>query len=173
MNVFCYNRRDGRMPQMFWITAALHATQKTRFIYPMTRTIGHTTSKIADWPLYNGLDYSWDRNNKHMLGVFGIDIYDDFQGAYMFDRDYGMFRYADRRVVQGMKLWTFGYSPAPRTWSTRTPTEPGRISKCRAGGTSGTAITNGSGPHKVETGASGGCRWRASAASPPSRATSR
>jgi hypothetical protein len=46
-----------------------------------------------------------------MLGVFGIDIYDDFQGAYHFDLDYGVFRYADRRIVQGMKMWTFGYGP--------------------------------------------------------------
>ncbi len=46
-----------------------------------------------------------------MLGVFGIDSYDDFAGSYQFDRDYGVFRYADRRVVQGMKLWTFGYGP--------------------------------------------------------------
>ncbi|MGC2512423.1 MAG: DUF5107 domain-containing protein, partial [Acidobacteriaceae bacterium] len=33
-----------------------------------------------------------------------------YGGVYKFDEDYGMFRYADRRVVQGMKLWTFGYS---------------------------------------------------------------
>jgi tetratricopeptide (TPR) repeat protein len=110
MSVFCYNGREGRMPQMFWISSALNATEKTRYIYPMSRTIGHTTSEIADWPVYNGIDYSLDRNNKHMLGVFGIDIYGDFQGAYQFDRDYGVFRYADRRVVQGMKMWTFGYS---------------------------------------------------------------
>ena len=69
----------------------------------------HTTAEIAGWPVYNGVDYSWDQSNKHMLGVFGIDIYDNFQGAYQFDRNYGIFRYADRRIVQGMKLWTFGY----------------------------------------------------------------
>lgn len=109
IGVFCYNTRDGRMPQMFWMNAALPATPKTRFLYPMSRTVGHTTAEIADWPLYNGIDYSWDRNNKHMLGVFGIDIYDNFQGAWQFDHDYGVFRYADRRIVQGMKMWTFGY----------------------------------------------------------------
>lgn len=111
LSVFCYNRRDGRMPQMLWINASLPATEKTRFIYPMSRTVGHTTSEIADWPVYNGIDYSWDRNNRNMLGVFGIDIYDDFQGAYHFDLDYGVFRSADRRIVQGMKMWTFGYGP--------------------------------------------------------------
>ncbi len=111
MSVFCYNARDGRMPQMFWLSGSLRSTPKTRFVYPMTRTIGHTTSEIADWPVFNGTDYSFDANNKHMLGVFGIDIYDNFQGAYHEDLDYGVFRYADRRIVQGMKMWTFGDSP--------------------------------------------------------------
>ena len=109
MGVNCYNGRDSRMPQMIWLSAALPATEKTRFLYPMSRTIGHTTSEIADWPVFNGVDFSWDRNNQHMLGVFGIDIYDDYQGAYRYDDDYGVFRYADRRMVQGMKMWTFGY----------------------------------------------------------------
>ncbi|MGJ5813972.1 DUF5107 domain-containing protein [Paludibaculum fermentans] len=109
LGIRCYNGRSSRMPQMLWINTAIRATPKTRFLYPMSRTVGHTTADIADWPLYNGLDYSWDRNNTHMLGVFGIDSYDNYQGAYQFDLDYGIFRYADRRVVQGMKLWTFGY----------------------------------------------------------------
>ncbi len=116
MSVFCYNARDGRMPQMFWLSAALPATPKTRFLYPMTRTIGHTTSEIADWPVHNGVDYSWDRNNRGMLGVFGIDIYDNFQGAYHEDLDYGVFRYADRRLVQGMKMWTWGYGPNAKSY---------------------------------------------------------
>jgi tetratricopeptide (TPR) repeat protein len=111
LTVFCYNPRDYRNPYMFWISGSQRATPGTRFIYPMTRTIGHTTSEIADWPVHSGVDYSWDRNNKHMLGVFGIDIYDNFQGAYHHDLDYGVFRFADRRIVQGMKMWTFGYSP--------------------------------------------------------------
>lgn len=114
IGVFCYNTRDARMPQMLWINSAISATPETRFIYPMSRTVGHTTADIADWPVYNGVDYSLDRNNQHMLGVFGIDIYDNFQGAYQFDRDYGIFRHADRRIVQGMKMWTFGYGPAAK-----------------------------------------------------------
>lgn len=111
ISVFCYNSNGGRMPQMFWTNASFPSTEKTRYIYPMTRTVGHTTGEVSDWPLYYGMDYSWDRNNLHMLGVFGIDAYDNFAGAYQFDHDYGVFRYADRRVVQGMKMWTFGYGP--------------------------------------------------------------
>ena len=108
IDVFCDNGNDGRVPQMFWTNAGIGATEKTRFIYPMTRTVGHVTGEVADWPIYEGVDYSWYRNNQHMLGVFGIDLYDNFGGAYQFDRDYGVFRFADRRVVQGLKMWTFG-----------------------------------------------------------------
>jgi tetratricopeptide (TPR) repeat protein len=110
LSVFCYNRREVREPYMLWVNAGVPARTGSRLIYPMTRTIGHTTSEVADWPLYGGLDYSWFRNNRHMLGVFGIDIYDNFLGSYDFDLDYGTFRYADRRVVQGMKMWTWGMS---------------------------------------------------------------
>ncbi|MGH9617850.1 MAG: DUF5107 domain-containing protein, partial [Acidobacteriaceae bacterium] len=108
-DVFCYNGTDGQKPQMFWTSASLHSTPKTRFLYPMTETVGHTTGVVSPWPIYNGVDLSWDRNNKNMLGVFGIDSYDNYGGVYKFDENYGLFRYADRRVVQGMKLWTFGY----------------------------------------------------------------
>ena len=34
ISVFCYNRNDGREPQMFWTNAGFPSTQKTRYIYP-------------------------------------------------------------------------------------------------------------------------------------------
>ena len=109
ISVFCFNPNTSRMPQMFWTNAAFPTTDQTQFIYPMSRTVGHNTGEVTGWPMYQGIDYSQDKNNKNMLGVFGIDLYDNFGGAYMFDRDYGVFRYADRRVVQGMKMWTWGH----------------------------------------------------------------
>lgn len=114
VTVSCFNPHAARRPQMFWLSGAFPATPKLRYFYPMSRTIGHVSGGIADWPVHNGVDYSWDRNNVNMLGVFGIDFYDDFAGAYQFDHDYGLFRCADRRVVQGMKIWTFGYGPAAK-----------------------------------------------------------
>lgn len=151
MTVFCYNPRAGRMPQMFWISASLNATPKTRFLYPMTRTIGHTTSEIADWPVYNGTDYSWDRNIQHMLGVFGIDIYDDFEGAYQFDRDYGVFRYADRRIVQGMKMWTFGYGKDSKSLERGYTDNAGPYVEVQSGRHVWDGHYEWVAPHKVET----------------------
>ena len=109
ISVFCFNPNTSRMPQMFWTNAAFPLTKETQFLYPMSRTVGHNTGEVTGWPMYKGVDYSWDRNNMNMLGVFGIDAYDDYGGAYMYDQDYGVFRYADRRVVQGMKMWTWGH----------------------------------------------------------------
>ena len=111
ISTFCYNPNDGQKPQMFWSNAAFRVTPKLRFIYPMTKTVGHTTGVVSPWPVYNGVDLSWAHNNMHMLGVFGIDSYDNYGGSYEFDHDYGVFRYADRRDVQGMKMWTFGFGP--------------------------------------------------------------
>jgi tetratricopeptide (TPR) repeat protein len=111
ISTFCYNGTDGQKPQMLWSNAAFPVTPKTRFLYPMTQTVGHTTGVVSPWPIYNGVDLSWAHNNTHMLGVFGIDSYDNYGGSYEFDHDYGVFRYADRRVVQGMKMWTFGFGP--------------------------------------------------------------
>ena len=150
ITVFCFNTRDGRKPQMFWVNTAIDATPKTRFIYPMSRTVGHTTAEIADWPIYNGIDYSWDRNNKHMLGVFGIDIYDNFQGAYQFDRNYGIFRYADRRLVQGMKLWTFGYGEGSNSYETGYTDKAGPYVELQSGRHVWDGHYEWVAPHKVE-----------------------
>ncbi len=111
ISTFCYNGTDGQKPQMFWSNAAFRVTPKLRFIYPMTQTVGHTTGVVSPWPIYNGVDLSWAHNNMHMLGVFGIDSYGNYGGSYEFDHNYGVFRYADRRDVQGMKMWTFGFGP--------------------------------------------------------------
>lgn len=111
ISTFCYNGNDGQKPQMFWSNAAFRVTPKLRFLYPMTATVGHTTGVVSPWPIYNGVDLSWAHNNMHMLGVFGIDSYDNYGGSYEFDHNYGVFRYADRRKVQGMKMWTFGFGP--------------------------------------------------------------
>lgn len=114
ISTFCYNGNDGQKPQMMWSNAAFRVTPKLRFLYPMTQTVGHTTGVVSPWPIYDGVDLSWAHNNMHMLGVFGIDSYDNYGGSYEFDHNYGVFRYADRRVVQGMKMWTFGFGPGSK-----------------------------------------------------------
>ena len=97
---------------LLWTNAGVPATEGTRFVYPMTKTIGHDSSELGTWPVENGVDLSWYKNNKNMLGVFGLDLYDHFISAYDTTQDYGTICTADRFLARGVKTWTWGTGPA-------------------------------------------------------------
>ena len=97
---------------LLWTNAGVPATEGTRFVYPMTKTIGHDSSELGTWPVENGVDLSWYKNNKNMLGVFGLDLYDHFISAYDTTQNYGTICTADRFLARGVKTWTWGTGPA-------------------------------------------------------------
>lgn len=93
---------------LLWTNAGVAATEGSRFVYPMTKTIGHDSSALGTWPFIDGVDLSWNKNNKNMLGVFGLDIFDNFMSIYDYKADYGTICYTNRLLARGMKTWTFG-----------------------------------------------------------------
>ncbi len=93
---------------LIWTNAGVGVTEGSRFVYPMSKTIGHDSSALGTWPIINGVDLSWNRNNKNMLGVFGLDIYDNFMSIYDYKTDYGTICFTNRLLARGMKTWTFG-----------------------------------------------------------------
>jgi tetratricopeptide (TPR) repeat protein len=99
---------------LLWTNAGVSATDGTRFVYPMTRTIAHVSSDIGTWPTVDGADLSWYKNNPAMLGVFGLDLYDDFIAAYDYEADYGTVCFANRKIARGVKTWTWGVGDAAR-----------------------------------------------------------
>lgn len=107
-------RNNNLLPNRYllWTNAGVPATEGTRFVYPMTKTIGHDSSALGCWPMVDGVDLSWYKNNRNMLGVFGLDLYDDFIAAYDYRRDYGTLCVTDRRLARGVKTWTWGTGPA-------------------------------------------------------------
>ncbi|MGH9938193.1 MAG: DUF5107 domain-containing protein, partial [Blastocatellia bacterium] len=107
-------RNNNALPNRYllWTNAGVRATDGTRFVYPMTKTIAHVSSDIGSWPVAGNVDISWYKNNKSMLGVFGLDLYDDFIAAYDHDADHGTICYADRRLARGVKTWTWGTGEA-------------------------------------------------------------
>jgi len=112
-------RNDNALPNRYlvWTNAGVRATEGTRFVYPMTRTIAHVSSDIGSWPVAGGqgsgnADISWYKNNKSMLGVFGLDLYDNFIAAYDYNADYGTICYANRMLARGVKTWTWGTGEA-------------------------------------------------------------
>ncbi len=96
---------------LLWTNAGVATTEGSRFVYPMTQTIGHDSSALGHWPFINGIDVSWNKNNKNMLGVFGLDIYDDYMSIYDYQTDFGTICHTNRLLARGMKTWTFGAGP--------------------------------------------------------------
>ncbi len=107
-------RNNNLLPNRYllWTNAGIAATEGTRFVYPMTRTIGHDSAELSTWPNARGADLSWYKNNQNMLGVFGLDLYDNFIGAYDYQKDYGTICWTDRRLARGVKTWTWGTGDA-------------------------------------------------------------
>ncbi len=103
-----HNRNQLPNRYLLWTNAGIPATEGTRFVYPMTRTIGHDTEDFGSWPVYRGVDLSWYRNNKTMLGVFGLDVYDDFLAAYDYTADHGTVCAKNHQIARGIKTWTWG-----------------------------------------------------------------
>ncbi|HEV8132907.1 MAG TPA: DUF5107 domain-containing protein, partial [Acidobacteriota bacterium] len=110
--IHLHNKNTLPNRYLLWTNAGVAATEGTRFVYPMTKTIGHDTSKLGTWPVTDGVDLSWHKNNKNMLGVFGLDLYDNFIAAYDYKIDYGTICYTDRLLARGAKTWTWGTGPA-------------------------------------------------------------
>ncbi len=109
-------RNNNLLPNRYllWTNAGVAATEGTRFVYPMTRTIAHVSSEIGTWPMVEGVDLSWYKNNPNMLGVFGLDLYDDFIAAYDYKTDQGVVCYTNRQIARGVKTWTWGTGEAAR-----------------------------------------------------------
>ncbi|MGA3165989.1 MAG: DUF5107 domain-containing protein [Terriglobia bacterium] len=103
-----YNKNELPNRYLMWTNAGVAVSEGSRFVYPMTKTIGHVSSAIRDWPIIDGVDLSWNKNNKNMLGVFGLDIDDNFMSIYDYKNDYGTICSTNRLLARGEKTWTFG-----------------------------------------------------------------
>jgi tetratricopeptide (TPR) repeat protein len=108
LTIHLYNRNLLPNRYLIWTNASVKAYEDSRFIYPMTKTIGHVSSAIREWPIIDGVDLSWNKNNKNMLGVFGLDIDDNFMSIYDSGNDFGTVCYTNRLLARGEKTWTFG-----------------------------------------------------------------
>ena len=49
----------------------------------MSKVIARVSDALNVWPVIDGEDMSWNRNNVNMLGVFGLNIYDNYLSIYV------------------------------------------------------------------------------------------
>ena len=151
MSVFCYNRRDGRMPQMFWISARPPGHREDPLHLPDDphhrahhlrdrRLAGLQRHRLQLGPQQQA--HARRLRHRHLRQLPGrLPVRPRLRRLPL--------RRPPRRAGHEAVDLRLRRRP-PRTWSAATPTTPGPTSKCRAAATSGTATTNGSAPHKVE-----------------------
>jgi len=108
LDIRLYNPNPLEHRYLLWTNTAAPVKETTRFYYPMTRTIGHVVASLGTWPEMNGVDYSWFKNHPGMLGLFGLDLYDNYIATYDQGSRYGVLRWADRFEARGAKMWTWG-----------------------------------------------------------------
>lgn len=108
VDIRLYNPNPLEHRYLLWTNTGAPVKESTRFYYPMTRTIGHVVASLGTWPEMNGVDYSWFKNHPGMLGLFGLDLYDNYIATYDQAARYGVLRWADRFEARGAKMWTWG-----------------------------------------------------------------
>ena len=108
VSVHLYNKNLVPNRYLIWTNAGVAASEGSRFVYPMSKVITHVSNALNVWPVIDGVDLSWNRNNVNMLGVFGLDIYDNYMSIYDYKNDFGIICYKDHLLARGMKTWTFG-----------------------------------------------------------------
>ncbi|MGE5204637.1 MAG: DUF5107 domain-containing protein [Chlamydiota bacterium] len=107
------------LPQLywFWANAAVPATQDMQFIYPMREVNPHSHTQIWNYPVWQGVDYSWYRNFPQPTSLFGLQVHRNFFGAYYHDLDYGVVHVADFRQDPGKKIWSWGVAGDGLIWT--------------------------------------------------------
>lgn len=103
---------------LFWANAAVGATDDMQYIYPMRETISDNPFAIVQsWPVWNGADRGWYKNDPHALAIFARESQRDFFGVYYHRANYGVVHVANFRQDPGKKVWTWGTAPSGMIWA--------------------------------------------------------
>ena len=86
--IFLYNRTPLPHRYYFWANSAVPATERMRFIYPMTKAT--TGNRVVNFPIHEGVDLSWYVNHPRAVDLFALDTREDFFGCYEHDADAGV-----------------------------------------------------------------------------------
>lgn len=101
----------------YWATSAVRATENYQAVIPGEIMTGHGKHEYYRWPIgEDGVDQTYWKNLPGANSFFAVNTPESFFGGYSPERQAGMVHYADRHVVPGKKLWTWGTAPSGRIW---------------------------------------------------------
>lgn len=117
----------------FWENAAVRGSEDMRFVYPMREAFPHVRGVVWQYPVHDGIDYSWYKNIRRATSLFGRQVQRDFFGAYYDQPDYGLVHVADFREVPGKKIWTWGVADDGLIWTDLLTDRDGPYNEIQAG----------------------------------------
>ncbi len=100
----------------YWATSAVRATWNYQAVIPTEIMTGHGKREFYHWPVNDGVDISYWKNNPASGSKFVVDSESDYFGGYSPEKNAGMVHYAEHSIVRGKKLWTWGTAPSGRLW---------------------------------------------------------
>ena len=118
--IFLANRTPIRQRCFYWTNAGVEGTEQVQMILPAPKVvIGQRDKEPVDWPLREGMDYSWLKSYDGGTGVLGVGGDEDFVAAYDHARQVGLVHYADRCALPARKFWTWGIGSYNDYWARR------------------------------------------------------
>ncbi len=109
-NIRISNRTPVENTMLCFANIAVHIDENYQVLFPprTERVTGHSKRSFNDWPMINGADMSWYKNNTSSASWFAVNEEDDFVAGYDHGKKAGIMVVANHHVVQGKKFFTWG-----------------------------------------------------------------
>jgi tetratricopeptide (TPR) repeat protein len=109
-NVKIINRTPVENTMLCFANIAVSINKDYQVIFPPSTqwSTGHSKRDFQPWPLVDGVDVSWYKNNKTSHSWFAVNYEDDFVAGYDHGKNAGILNIADHNIVAGKKFFTWG-----------------------------------------------------------------
>jgi tetratricopeptide (TPR) repeat protein len=109
-NVKIINRTPVENTMLCFANIAVSINKDYQVIFPPSTqwSTGHSKRNFQPWPLVDGVDVSWYKNNKSSNSWFAVNYEDDFVAGYDHGKNAGILNIADHNIVAGKKFFTWG-----------------------------------------------------------------
>ncbi|MCU0455706.1 MAG: DUF5107 domain-containing protein [Bacteroidales bacterium] len=104
------NRTPVVNTMLCFANIAVHTNENYQVIFPPRTqwSTGHSKRSYNTWPVVNGTDVSWYKNNRSSASWFAVNYEDDFVAGYDYGKNAGIMSVADHNIVPGKKFFTWG-----------------------------------------------------------------
>jgi len=109
-NVRIINRTAVENTMLCFANIAVSVNNDYQVIFPPRTqwSTGHSKRIFNPWPVVDGVDVSWYKNNKTPASWFAVNYEDDFVAGYDHGKNAGILNIADHNIVAGKKFFTWG-----------------------------------------------------------------